>query len=563
MLCVVIFTTSCNKDSELFDTEIEQRTEDEKNSGEISESSSSIDFIINDDTFHVSGEKDISILNVLGNDTIPSGYTSELISLSTPKEGIVSINDDNTINYEPIENTNAKLNGGKVNDEFQYTLKVTDTDGNSDVKNASVNVTTDYSGELKAFPGAFGFGKNATGGRGGIVYKVTNLNDEGEGSLRYGVEQISEPRTIVFEVSGYINAKTPIRIKNGNITIAGQSAPSKGICIRGASLWIEAENVIVRYLKIRPGKNAYDPNGVGQAGGDEPDDGIRIVSWPGGNSIENIIIDHCSVTWAHDGILDITSPQTDTSVKTKNISIQNCLLAENIDKGYGVLVNLAYNVSFYNNLIAHTSDRNVAFSSEAGKGGEMINNFVYGTIRSTWFREGNVVDFVGNKYVTGPNINRLYETYKMEKGEFDINQSSVYIDDCIDDGKLANWNARANPFIVSAPNFNNDYDVKSAISLGQDFLSYIGDNLHRDEADQRIIDQVINETGNLITHENQVGGYPSLSETSRDLNFDSDNDGISDIWEVTNFGSTLIKPTEDLDGDGYTIIEEYLNSLVY
>ena len=134
-----------------------------------------------------------------------------------------------------------------------------------------------------AFPGAEGFGAWSKGGRGGDVYTVTNLKDNGKGSLRYGIENADGPRTIVFAVSGLIQLESPLTVENDYITIAGQTAPGDGICLRDACLVIKVDHVIVRYIRSRLGAEA----------GRESD----AISISRGH---NIILDHCSASWSVD-----------------------------------------------------------------------------------------------------------------------------------------------------------------------------------------------------------------------------------------------------------------------
>jgi len=158
-----------------------------------------------------------------------------------------------------------------------------------------------------AFPGAEGFGAYAKGGRGGDVYCVTNLNDDGAGSLRDGIHSATGPRTIVFKVSGLIKLSSRLKIENDRIRIAGQTAPGDGICLRDNSFTISADDVVVRFIRVRLGDEA----GVAS-------DAMSIVR---GN---NIILDHCSASWSVDECLSCSTHDPDID----SVSVQWCIISE-------------------------------------------------------------------------------------------------------------------------------------------------------------------------------------------------------------------------------------------
>ncbi|MDD5011318.1 MAG: pectate lyase, partial [Phycisphaerae bacterium] len=211
--------------------------------------------------------------------------------------------------------------------------------------------TANVYGEVRAFPGAEGWGAYALGGRGGDVYHVTNLNDTGAGSLRYGITSAggtsSTPRTIVFDVSGTIHLASTLSVNKSYITIAGQTAPGDGICLRDRRLGISASHIIVRYLRCRLGDESLTE-----------DDAISISSG------SNIIMDHMSASWSVDEVFSCSTSQPSLT----NVTVQWSIISEALwhsvhDKGthsYGALIRGCYDAkyTYHHNLFAHNYSRN-------------------------------------------------------------------------------------------------------------------------------------------------------------------------------------------------------------
>jgi len=424
---------------------------------------------------------------------------------------------------------------------------------------------TTFVAQQLAFPGAEGFGRFTSGGRGGKVYIITNLNDDGPGSLRNAIEAIGA-RTIVFGVSGTIILQSPLIIENNNITIAGHTAPGDGICIRDHPLIIDADNVIMRYLRVRLGD-------------------IKRLAEDACSAFfhKNLMIDHCSFSWGIDEVLTIRD--------NENSTVQWCIISESLnhsyhpkgDHGYGGIWG-GKKASFHHNLIAHNSSRNPRFSgsryhSEPEK--EIVdfrNNIIYNWgFNSAYGGEGGNHNIVDNYYKFGPasrHKDRIVEPWD-DTSTWYIRDNFVYGFPLITgnnwaggvQGDHATVGKRSEP-VPFAP--VETQDAQTAFEL---VLENAGAVLpKRDLVDQRIIEEVRTGTatygGVLGTHsgiidsQSDVGGWPVLKSEIAPL--DSDVDGMPDSWEVAE-GLDPDNPEDrngDKNRDGYTNLENYLNGLI-
>ncbi|MDO5446589.1 MAG: dockerin type I domain-containing protein [Prevotellaceae bacterium] len=458
-----------------------------------------------------------------------------------------------------------------------------------------------YAEDAPAFPGAEGFGRYVTGGRGGTLYHVTNLNDSGTGSLRAGIEK-SGKRIIVFDVSGTIYLKSALAIKNGNITIAGQTAPGDGICVADYPFTISADNVIIRFMRFRLG-NRQVANHEG--------DGL------GSLDRSRIMVDHCSVSWSIDECLSLCGVRQSTA--------QWCLVAQSLVNaghskgahGYGGNWGGA-KVSYHHNLLMHHSSRvprlGPRYTTQLEELMDMRCNVFY-----NWGGEGcyggeaQDVNIVNNYYKPGPTTATLSKAKQLRMACVGIRTNS-YIKSYPDYAPtLHKWGhffveGNVNPDNESVTKDNWIYGIYNQISSSKNdglftqttkdtmrlhepleylpttthtaekayekVLQYAGASLSRDSYDEIMVaDAESGEatytgeglTPGLINNQDDCGGWPTLKTSSRKK--DSDNDGIPDDWETANG----MNPYSAADSKNYTIdsekkyytnIEVYLNWLV-
>lgn len=433
--------------------------------------------------------------------------------------------------------------------------------------------------EIIAFPGAEGFGKYTTGGRGGMVYIVTNLNDSGIGSLRWALEA-KGPRTVIFEVSGNIELKSRLNLEDGNLTIAGQTAPGEGITVLNFPIRsMGKNNVIIRFLRFRLGDGFLEENDSFEA-----------------RKGKHLIIDHCSFSWGVD--------ETCSIYDFENSTVQNCIFSESLNKSFHEKGNHGYgsiwggkNVSFYKNLMAHFVIR-VPSISTGSRLADLRNNVIFNwSFRATNNGNDSHSNLVNNYYKpgpatieadeihvqnhflfpTGPNYGKFYlEGNKLVgRPEVDVdqwkgvrlensNKTQMFLEDC----KNKNDNGELVPFPIPHGLYPTETTAEQAY---KDVLSKSGASLFRDAVDERIVYET--ETGTttykgsktglpgIIDSQKDVGGWPQLKSTTPPL--DTDRDGMPDEWEIANGLDPNSRDDRfyDLD-EHYTNLEVYINSLV-
>lgn len=408
-----------------------------------------------------------------------------------------------------------------------------------------------------AFPGAEGYGKYTTGGRGGRVITVRNLNDSGPGSLREAIEQRG-PRMVVFAVDGTIELKSHLCIDNDSITIAGQSASGDGICLKDYPLIVNASNVIVRYLRVRVGdRHHLDSDGLG---------GGRYGQ-------KNVILDHLSVSWSIDECLSI--------YKTENLTVQWCLVSHSLNKsvhtkgshGFGGIWG-GYKATFHHNLLANHASRNPRFSSVEGtKMVDYRNNVVYNWGFKSAYGGGHhgEINMVKNYYKPGPasQHHRLLDIAEDGTGKYYVAGNVMEGDEAV---TADNWAAVGGKDLEAArvafPFAYEPIVEDSPSAAYHRILKKAGCSLRRDNYDLHVLKQVRKGQGRdgvngIINSPDEVGGWPELK--SGKVLKDTDGDGMPDKWERRHG----LNPNEASDASAYTIskeytnVEVYLNSLVY
>jgi pectate lyase len=426
---------------------------------------------------------------------------------------------------------------------------------------------------LPVFPGAQGFGTRTPAGRGGKVIEVTSLADNGPGTLREALND-TDPRIIVFRVGGTIELEDFLVINHPFVTIAGQTAPGEGICIRNAGVVVFTNDVLIQHMRIRPGM-----------GGDiRPDhnDAIAILGKHGDQSgAHHVVIDHVSVSWGEDETVS-------TWFGAHDVTISYCIISEALNRGRhqkgthsaGLLIgDGSYHVTVHHCLLAHNDFRNPLMS--AGGTHDIVNNVIYnwGVLPAEIVdpESNTFLNFIGNYFLPGPSSRTdCYEILINPSRKYGVARPRIYVEGnlgphrtvaTLDEWAVVGYGFDETPapleFRALEKFETHSVDAAGAQEAYGGVLAHAGAILpKRDAVDSRIVHDVKNKTGSIIDSPDEVGGYPQLSSGVAPV--DSDHDGMPDDWE----NQRELDPNDasdrngDLDNDGYTNVEEYLHSLL-
>lgn len=425
---------------------------------------------------------------------------------------------------------------------------------------------------IPAFPGAEGFGASSLGGRGGRVIEVTHLNDSGPGSFRAAVES-EGPRIVVFRAGGTIELLSEVVITHPFITIAGQTAPGGGITLKThptntrSALTIArgCHDMIIRHLRSRPGPHTGFPKAKAgkEADSSEVKDALQILG------ARNVIIDHCSFSWATDEVVS-------TFYDSQDITIQWCIIAEALNKsrpdqqlpGKGLLIGSkgGQRISVHHNLLVHNVGRNPLI--KAGGVVDVVNNVVLAPTTVAMAIDAELAhspaNFVGN-YVLAPKADGLaHGLAVVGSGTFSLflqdnfgprRQQPGLAEDLFinpsNNGRRWITNQRHEAPLVTTMKATEAFD---RVLAGAGCTRPV-----RDAVDERIINDVRQQWTRVVNNPSEVGGWPELAAGMASP--DSDHDGMPDAWEKQHGlnPADIADAAKDVDGDGYTNIEEFLN----
>ena len=410
--------------------------------------------------------------------------------------------------------------------------------------------------DLKAFPTAEGYGKNATGGRGGAIIEVTNLNDSGSGSWRAALETPG-PRIIIPKVSGTINLSSIIYVANGDVSIMGQAAPTGGTLFRNYGIYTQSSNIIMRNIRVRIGNVSVERDG--------------ILIWSDSNeTISDIILDHVSVSWATDENISVVNASDNA---TTNVTIQNSMISE---ANYGMLLGgnnkNHQKFSILNNYFAHNSQRH----PYAKSGGQFIsetlevaNNIVYSYDYGVTVDMGGEFDVKNNLFKENPNDGQdgsatIVGILPYGSINSDETLTKAYISGNTIPSGLTEIHQNLGPYVVASPQTNSGYLITPTNDLPDKLLVHAGASLSgRDAVDNRVVADFYNETG-VIDPAPSTYVFPTIQQNTGYV--DANTDGIEDAWASEHNVSSAdeVKSVYVIDGvtiqnnAGYTALDIFM-----
>jgi hypothetical protein len=469
---------------------------------------------------------------------------------------------------------------------------------------------------LPVFPGAVGFGTTTVAGSGRgtspaktTVYKVTNLNDSGTGSLRACLIAAG-PRTCVFEVAGYINLLTKISVKKPNVSVFGQTAPYPGIQVRDGSIVVQADDVLIQHIASRPGdRNLPTDGGNGVKAGDR--DGMGVWGVSSSDPVERIVFDHVSVTWGMDESISTYTGANGTADGTtpiRNMTISNSLIAEGLNNSnhadtegkhsmFSLLGSNTKNITYYRNLVANSNGRHIRMKSNSDV--EFLNNYVYNFANTStsgynqWNMDysssgtGNRINFMNNVYKRGPTTadtaspvfyyssstpssSKVYVSHNTSSNTRPTDSGSEWL--------IANANGKGLP--ASMQSLSPAFSLSTAaasLALPGDLLNSLVPDVgarpwNRYPHDNRIVQEVVTNTGKhkdctttktcCVTNTGGSGYCPSPGTILIDGSVKNSSNPI-DAWSVIATATrTFTVPANPaaIAANGYTNLENYIFS---
>ena len=514
--------------------------------------------------------------------TAPEGVVSHKMVLGTDSAAVAA-----ATTYE-YEGTAAQYVKSGLSSMQKYWWRIDEVDGNGQVHQGQV--WTFQPCQL-AFPGAEGYGRYAIGGRGGIVYHVTNLSGDKDtpGSLLYGLVNIDEPRYIVFDVSGIIELDFAAQFVKPYAYIAGQTAPGKGICIKASNINIGSD-VICRHIRFKRGLGIYGEN-TGNA-----------MGMSGAN---HAIVDHCTAAWGTD--------ETVSGRGALNISFQYSVISEALGiaghKNYADGTNHGYAAtidgrigSWHHNLLVNCAGRN--WSMGGGMDGQnrpiggldLFNNVCYNWNSRTTDGNCHAVNFVNNYYKMGADTRKtILFTQDFEDAIAPDGIDQAYVSGNIRENKnhtLSNdkkgdtYNATGNipttyQYLLSEPLFPSHATIHTAQDAMKIVTSYAGATMPmRDEHHQRNVRETLDGTYTYVGSKSRIKGeidteeditehaagkgWEVYPEEQRAADWDTDQDGMPDWWEqCIGSNASVANQNDDPNGDGWTLLEDYLEFMAH